>query len=384
MSEIRKNIEGFGSIFKKKITRSNGETYISPYWSVLFYHNGKEYRKSSNETDDKKAIRYLKEEIKSLGRGVVRATESKVKFEDLMAILEGDYATHKKVASKNLPSYKKHLSEFFAGWKAMEIESDSIDKFIKKRRSEAATDSTINRELAALNRGFSLAVRAGKIHHKPHIPKLREDNTRKGFVEPADFNRLLAELPEHIRDLVEFLYLSCWRREKAQTLTWSHVFENEIRLDDTGTNKNVARQLPLTGRLKGLIERRKNARRLDCHYVFHHNGRPMGDFRKTWWSACVSAGLGRFEQIGEGKNAKKIYHGLIVHDLRRSGIRDLVRSDVREGVVMAISGHKTRSVFDRYNIVDDTDIKKAFNAVDNYREQSTESRVAPIKKAEGK
>lgn len=132
-------------------------------------------------------------------------------------MLEGDYARDTKASTKNLPAYKRRLSEFFAGMKAVAITTDKINKYIAKRREEGASDSTSNRELAALNRGFVLMKQAGKIHEKPHIPKLKEDNVRQGFVEPADFNRLLAELPEHIRDIVEFLCLCSWRRGKAQT-----------------------------------------------------------------------------------------------------------------------------------------------------------------------
>jgi hypothetical protein len=85
--------------------------------------------------------------------------------------------------------------------------------------------------------------------------------------------------------------------------------------------------------------------------VFQNDGEVIGDFRKAWHNACVAAGLGRFEKIGEGKKAKKIYHGLLVHDFRRSVVRNMVQSGIPEKVAMTLSGHKTRVIFDRYHIV---------------------------------
>ncbi|MBI3028810.1 MAG: hypothetical protein HYY64_04780, partial [Candidatus Rokubacteria bacterium] len=74
-----------------------------------------------------------------------------------------------------------------------------------------------------------------------------------------------------------------------------------------------------------------------------HAGRPIGSFRKTWARACRAAGA----------------PGLLVHDLRRSGIRNMVRAGVAEHTAMRISGHKTRSVFDRYDIVSESDLQEA-------------------------
>jgi integrase len=82
-------------------------------------------------------------------------------------------------------------------------------------------------------------------------------------------------------------------------------------------------------------------------------------FRKAWYSACVKAELGHFDADGK-------YIGRIYHDLRRSGVRNLVRAGVPEGVCMKISGHKTRSVFDRYNITSGQDIADAGRKLDAY------------------
>lgn len=85
------------------------------------------------------------------------------------------------------------------------------------------------------------------------------------------------------------------------------------------------------------------------------------NLRKEWHKACVAAGLGQHIKV-EGKPDPK-YTGLILHDLRRSAIKSLMKAGVNEKVAMKISGHKTRDVFDRYHIVDTEDLVQAMRRV---------------------
>ena len=107
-------------------------------------------------------------------------------------------------------------------------------------------------------------------------------------------------------------------------------------------------------------------RRLDCPYIFHREGEPIQSFRKAWNSACIKAGL--YEVLKENEEVVKI-STKIFDDFRRTAIRDMVRSGVPERVAMSISGHKTRSVFERYNIVSEQDLKEASRKKQAYHEK---------------
>lgn len=87
------------------------------------------------------------------------------------------------------------------------------------------------------------------------------------------------------------------------------------------------------------------------------------NLRKEWVAACAACGLGRKIEVA-GKKYDPRYEGLIVHDLRRSAVRSLVNAGVPETVAMKISGHKTRSVFDRYAIASEADLTIAMRRVE--------------------
>lgn len=159
-----------------------------------------------------------------------------------------------------------------------------------------------------------------------------------------------------------------WRRSEVVSLRWEWVDRaaGTVTLPDSKNGK--PRTLTLAGEVAEIIKRREAARLVErngdvrvADLVFHHGGRPVGDFKRAWHTALVKAGLTHQEKAADG--IVVTVHDKCFHDLRRTAARNLVRSGVREGVAMAITGHRTRSVFDRYAIVAGDDVREAMDRV---------------------
>jgi len=120
---------------------------------------------------------------------------------------------------------------------------------------------------------------------------------------------------------------------------------------------------------RAIIERRLAAARPDCPLLFYRlrKGKPVRiyEFRKAWASACKAVGL----------------TGKLFHDFRRTGVRNLVRAGVPRKTAMAISGHRTEAVFERYNITDDANLVEAVDKLVAYVERlpSEPTIVVPMK-----
>lgn len=170
-----------------------------------------------------------------------------------------------------------------------------------------------------------------------------------------------------VRDLVAFLYNSGWRSGEGKSLEWSEVDLNNsmIRLPAEKSKSKKPRNLPIIGALMDIVERRLAARRLDCPYVFHRQGKPIASFRKAFKAAATDAGL----------------TGLLPHDMRRSAVRNFRRAGLSEHEGMKLSGHETDSIYRRYDIISETDLTEAMNRVqDHIKKEQQNQKVVPLKK----
>jgi integrase len=180
--------------------------------------------------------------------------------------------------------------------------------------------------------------------------------------------RMRNALPEDLKPLVTFAYHSGWRKSEILKLTWDKVDLKQgiVRLDPGETKNDEARTLYMDEELLKEMRVLHSKRRLGCPYVFHRDGMPVWDFRDSWDSACAQAKV-------EGK---------FFHDFRRTAIRNMVRAAVPERVAMKVSGHKTRSVFDRYNIVSDEDLREAAKRHQAYLDRQAVSPTEAVEKCQ--
>jgi integrase len=372
-----KRKKGEGSVFQRGAV----------FW-VKYYRNGKAYRESSGsekEIDARKLLRKRHGEI-ALSR-FAGPDADKVTIRELAVDYVMDYRVNgKKSLSKALRMVTRHddegkekdstLMAYFGDFKAHEVGTDLIKRYVATRQEQGSASATINRELSAIKRMFSLGIQAEKIFRKPYIPMLQEHNVRQGFFERAEFLAFRAALPDYLKPVVTFAYFTGWRRGEIVGLKWNQVDleAKSVRIEGESTKNHKARTISLDGELleavQGQWDKRKVAEipgqspALLCPYVFHRNGKPIGDFRDAWDKALKETGLA----------------GKILHDFRRTAVRNMTRAGVHERVAMMVSGHKTRSVFDRYDIVSEEDQRDAARKVWEYAQnQEAATKVVALR-----
>jgi hypothetical protein len=173
------------------------------YW-IKYHHNGKPFYESTKSTKWADAANLLKQREGDVANGKpVGPRIEKVTFEDLAAGLKEDY----RLNGQKRPRVG-HLEKFFEGTRAMDITTARIKAFINSRKEQGAANATIYQDLAALKRMFNLAAKETppKVYGVPHIPSLKIDNAKEGFLEDSDYHALLNELPEYIKGITEFAY----------------------------------------------------------------------------------------------------------------------------------------------------------------------------------
>jgi integrase len=401
---MKPSARGNGRIFRKKDSR---------FWWCAYYVTGKEIRESTGVVrldpdpsgkSEKEALRYLKRKTDEVGAArqglhtFISPAQRRTTVNELLDALEADCRARGKY-DKRVASNLKPLREQFGKRRAMQLSGMDIDNYILKAQESGslrskrkkngkpgeeaefeltfkpARNATINRRLQLLAQAYKLAITDKKLS-ADSVPRIRhlseKDNVRQGFFSDAEVRAVMANLPEYLQDFVLFGYLCGWRKGEIASLGSEDVDGDIIRLRPEHSKNGEGRMVTTLEEpeLVELLERRKAARTVEtptgpmlAEYLFHHNGQPIGDFRKAWATACKMAGV----------------QGKLFHDLRRTAVREMIRSGVHEATARRISGHKTPSMLQRYNIQTESDIREAMQLrAARIAQQREENRVVTM------
>lgn len=337
-------------------------------WWIRYYRNGQRHEESAHSTKKQAAIDLLRVREGDIAKGApVSARAMRLRWEDAAADVVTDYKVNGKRSVAHVERrITLHLTPFFGGRRMSAITTSTIRTFIAHRQAPVthddgsetpgASNAEINRELAIVKRAFRLATQAGKLLYVPHIPMLRESNVRQGFFEREQFEAVRDHLPKPWQPVVAFAHLTGWRiRSEVLGLTWSNVDTDAkvVRLE-AGTTKNDEGRVFPYGDLPDLkavitgqeaVRDELRAQGIITPWLFPDaaGNRLPAFYAEIWRRACDAAGC----------------PGRIPHDFRRTAVRNLVRAGVSEKTAMMLTGHKTRSVFDRYDIVNEGDLRDA-------------------------
>jgi integrase len=328
---------------EKKIRGVYEDPAGSDVWHIQYFENGQRHR----EKVGKKSLAIKRYQIRKaeILEGRFFAPRGGRTIKELNELLIEDYKRSKQVLKPIETSWNR-LKPYFEAARADSLTTEQIERYISKLAASGLSNATINRDLTALKRMFRLALRCTppKAQRMPEFPqRLKEAPPRRGFVEDAKYNELLAGASEAwLKAFLAIAYRFGLRSREILNLRVYQVESDFIRLDPGTTKNDEGRIAPLTPEVRRLLAPCL-AGKVPKDFIFTRGTKHVRDFRVTWGYLVSSVGVPE----------------LLVHDLRRSAVRNMIRRGIPERIAMAISGHKTRSIFDRYNIVAEGDILAA-------------------------
>ena len=330
------------------------------FW-IKYYRNGVPMRESTHSDKEKAAKDMLKVREGDIARGVpITPKTNRATFDELAEDVLNDYRVNQFATIADAERRIGYLLAAFGGRKAASITTAEVMDYASRRLAEDLSNASVNHELKLLNKAFRLGFDNGKVTVRPKVKKLKENNVRKGFFERAQFEAVCSKLPADYRPLLTFMYITGWRVSEVFGLQWRQVdFQaGTVRLEPGTTKNDEARVFIMNSELREALKAQRAfseqvQKEQGCivPWVFHRaDGTQVKGIRKAWATACKKAGV----------------PGRLLHDFRRTAIRNFVRAGVPERVAMKLSGHKTRSVFDRYNIVSEGDLIDAARKLDSF------------------
>jgi integrase len=316
------------------------------YW-LAYYLNGQEHRESAGTTDFKEAVEILKRRTAGVDPTVTRQD---LDIERLVELIETDY---QQEGRKSLATLRRsrfpHLRDYFGKRDLASVDKHDLRAYRTYRLEQDASSGSVNREVATLMRMLRIAYDQNQLDSPPPtIKKLTEHNVRKGFFEWEAFQKVLTHVDAWWHELYIVAYVTGWRIDaEICQMQWAQVdFRNKmIRLEPGTTKNDEGRTFGFTPMLqKALQAQRARVDRLQTahdkiiQWVFPRRFtlQALTSAYKPFKAAAIAAGL----------------PAALQHDFRRTAIRNLELAGVDRATAKMMVGHRTDSVYERYNIVD--------------------------------
>lgn len=348
--------------------RGTGRIYHqkgSSFWWIQYYRDGVLYRESTRTSCKHEAGKILDLRIGSVLGGVhVESAGERVRMAELAEDLLRDYRINERASIGDVETrWRLHLQPFFGYLLPSQITGDLLDRYVDQRLEKGAANATINRELAALKRMLNLrwGTTPSKVHYVPKFPRLAENNIRQGFLEEKQYEKLFTSCNDSwFQALVEAGCTYGWRIGELLTLKVDQVDLDHwtIRLHSGATKNKEGREVTMTPKIRDLFSRCIVGKSSHDFLFTRSNGKAVRDFRDSWDKVCTVAGVPQ----------------LLFHDLRRTAARNFRRAGVSESVIMKIAGWRTRSMFDRYAIVCQADVKDALHKLEEQKMRLAQGR----------
>lgn len=364
---------GLGLTFRPHYRdRKSGERKTAAVWWIQYSHRGRRYRESSGSPVRSVAVALLKRRLGEIGRGrLLGPAVERTTWPDLADMIRSDYAGQARKSTKRMEQALTQLSAAFGHALALDVTADRLSAYVARRRAQDAAQATIRYELAICARAWRLGLLARRVGEIPAFPAIQVRNVRTGFLDEPAFRRVLGFLPKPLRPVAVFAYWTGWRLGELLALRWAQVdlVAQAIRLEPGTTKNDEGRTFPYAW-IDELAETIRHQREVTSAYeramsriilwVFHRRGKPIRTFRRSWDLACEQAGV----------------PGAWFHDLRRSAVRNLERAGVSRSVAMALTGHKTESIYRRYAIVSEADLAEGVRKLARLGEVSKKARAS--------
>ena len=283
---------------------NNGRiTTTRQIWWIRYYRNGKRFEQSTKSEKWEDARDELRRVEGDISNGVpVTPKIGRLTLQDAAEDLLTNYRVNRR---KSIDDVERHVEKLKAAFgpsaRMASLTTADVKRYAKRRQDEGAANATINRELAALKRMYTLAVRARKLVTRPHIPLLAEDNARTGFFERDQFVAVRARLTPVLQAIATTAYYTGWRtRSEILTLQSSQIDRRagvlRLEVGSTKTGKGRTFKYAQLVELREAIDAQWAAhealRKQDilCPYVFQRKGKRVKNFRKAWKAATIAAG----------------------------------------------------------------------------------------------